>query len=72
MSRIRIILSVLIGLFSVCPAAQPVPRDTGLEIKGMLFPIRRETRGTRRTLTQRDFEDEVAGTVQVGSRGRDV
>ena len=72
MSRIRIILSVLIGLFSVCPAAQPVPRDTGLEIKGMVDDIDSRLKRLNRSRVMLQTGTDRGGELTIYRRDSDV
>jgi hypothetical protein len=72
MNRIRVILSLVIVLFSICPAALPVPRGPGLEIKGMVDEIDSHLKRLNRSRLMLQTGTDRGGELTIYKRDSDV
>jgi hypothetical protein len=73
MSRIQVALPLLIGLFSICSAAQPVPRDLGTDdVKSMVDDIDSHLKRLNRSRAMLQTGTDRGGELTIYRRGSDV
>src|SRR5262249_44785261 len=73
MSGLRAALPVLVGLFSICCAAEPVPRDRGmLETRGMVNDIDSHLKRLNKSRVMLQTGTDRGGELTIYRRGSDV
>ena len=73
MSRIRVALPLLVGLFSICSAAQAVPRDLGtIEIKAMVNDVDSHLKRFNKSRARLQTGTDRGGELTIYRRGSDV